>query len=159
MRELHSHVHDGAVAGSVSFPSLLSWGQGSRPLTGPPLQVIRNITNRYGEAYAEANSDIKASRRTSFASSLVADPSSRPITQRLDDALSRPLDPHVTSAPREASVWTGTLVIPTLQADVLQAWLSSNPAAPQQAQQGQEGQQSKKIDPEREFVLLWETRS
>ncbi|GAA5880705.1 hypothetical protein JCM3774_002800 [Rhodotorula dairenensis] len=99
VRELHSHVHDGAVAGSV----------------------IRNITNRYGEAYAEANSDIK----------------------RLDDALSRPLDPHVTSAPREASVWTGTLVIPTLQADVLQAWLS-DPAHQAQRKEGQ----SKKIDPE-----------
>ncbi|TKA51485.1 hypothetical protein B0A53_05540 [Rhodotorula sp. CCFEE 5036] len=84
VRELHSHVHDGAVAGS-----------------------------------------------------------------RLDDALSRPLDPHVTSAPREASVWTGTLVIPTLQADVLQAWLS-NPAR-QEAQRKEGGgdqQQSKKIDPE-----------
>ncbi|GAA5979894.1 hypothetical protein JCM10908_001455 [Rhodotorula pacifica] len=99
VRELHSHVHEGAVAGSV----------------------IRNITNRYGEAYAEANSDIK----------------------RLDDALSRPLDPNVTSAPREASVWTGTLVIPTLQADVLQAWLSD----PAHAAQRKEGQ-SKKIDPE-----------
>lgn len=81
-----------------------------------------------------------------------------PTPQRLDDALSRPLDPHVTSAPREASVWTGTLVIPTLQADVLQAWLSSNPAAPQRAPQQKEGggQQSKKIDPERESVRpLW----
>ncbi|GAA6056254.1 hypothetical protein JCM3770_007278, partial [Rhodotorula araucariae] len=81
VRELHSNVHDGAVAGSV----------------------IRRIINRYGEAYKESSSDIK----------------------RLDAALARPPSPHLTSAPREASVWTGTLVIPPTQADVLQAWLMS----------------------------------
>jgi hypothetical protein len=93
--------------------------------------------------------------RVTLSLRLVADPSF-PGRQRLDDALSRPLDPHVTSAPREASVWTGTLVIPTLQADVLQAWLSSNPARQEaQRKEGGDQQQSKKIDPEREFVLLW----
>lgn len=64
MRELHSHVHDGAVAGSVSFPSLLGPGISPADQPTPPPQVIRNITNRYGEAYAEANSDIKASHST-----------------------------------------------------------------------------------------------
>ncbi|GJN91877.1 hypothetical protein Rhopal_004902-T1 [Rhodotorula paludigena] len=81
--------------------------------------VIRRIINRYGEAYKEASVDMK----------------------RLDAALSRPPEPHVTSAPREASVWTGTLVIPPTQADVLQAWLM-NPARP-----AMEGERSK-IDPE-----------
>ncbi|GAA6000340.1 uncharacterized protein JCM10292_001466 [Rhodotorula paludigena] len=97
VRELHSNVHEGAVAGSV----------------------IRRIINRYGEAYKEASVDMK----------------------RLDAALSRPPEPHVTSAPREASVWTGTLVIPPTQADVLQAWLM-NPARP--AMEGERG----KIDAE-----------
>lgn len=102
----------------------------------------------------------RTSRRVFFSQSLFCDHRSCSIAkrsvfpryiQRLDDALSRPLDPHVTSAPREASVWTGTLVIPTLQADVLQAWLSSNPAR-QEAQRKEGGQQSKKIDPERESL-------
>lgn len=62
MRELHSHVHDGAVAGSVSCPSLSLVARKFAHSTNPERpQVIRNITNRYGEAYAEANSDIKAS--------------------------------------------------------------------------------------------------
>ncbi|GAA5851575.1 hypothetical protein JCM9279_006903 [Rhodotorula babjevae] len=81
VRELHSNVHDGAVAGSV----------------------IRRIINRYGEAYKESSTDI----------------------ERLDAALKRPPSPHLTSAPREAAVWTGTLVLPPTQADVLQAWLMS----------------------------------
>ncbi|BGP45038.1 hypothetical protein JCM10450v2_000855 [Rhodotorula kratochvilovae] len=68
-----------------------------------PGSIIRRIINRYGEAYKESSSDIK----------------------RLDAALARPPSPHLTSAPREASVWTGTLVIPPTQADVLQAWLMS----------------------------------
>ncbi|GAA6046450.1 hypothetical protein RTBOTA2_000759 [Rhodotorula toruloides] len=81
--------------------------------------VIRRIINRYGEAYNEAASDIK----------------------RLDAALSQPPTPHLTSAPREASVWTGTLVIPSTQADILQQWLMS-PAR-------REGQRERgKIDPE-----------
>ncbi|GAA5939920.1 hypothetical protein JCM3775_007150 [Rhodotorula graminis] len=81
VRELHSNVHDGAVAGSV----------------------IRRIINRYGEAYKESSTDI----------------------ERLDAALKRPPSPHLTSAPREAAVWTGTLVLPPTQADVLQSWLMS----------------------------------
>ncbi|GAA5974002.1 hypothetical protein JCM11641_008205 [Rhodosporidiobolus odoratus] len=64
---------------------------------------IRRIINRYGEAYNESASDI----------------------QRLDAALSAPLSPHVTSVPREANVWTGTLVVPTMQANVLQGWLTA----------------------------------
>ncbi|GAA6010391.1 hypothetical protein JCM10207_005206 [Rhodosporidiobolus poonsookiae] len=79
VKELHSNVHDGAVAGVA----------------------IRRIINRYGEAYNEAERDMK----------------------RLDAALSLPPNPHVTSAPREASVWTGVLVVPTTQADVLLGWL------------------------------------
>ena len=51
----------------------------------------------------------------------------------------RPPSPHLTSAPREAAVWTGTLVLPPTQADVLQAWLMS-PARPSLGG---------KIDPER----------
>ncbi|BGP13031.1 hypothetical protein JCM10213v2_000950 [Rhodosporidiobolus nylandii] len=81
VRDLHSNIHDGAVPGVA----------------------IRNIINRYGEAYGESANDMK----------------------RLDAALSRPPSPHLTSAPREAAVWTGTLVLPATQADVLQSYLSA----------------------------------
>ncbi|GAA5839587.1 hypothetical protein JCM11251_003553 [Rhodosporidiobolus azoricus] len=81
VRELHSNVHDGAVAG-VS---------------------IRRIINRYGEAYNEAASDIK----------------------RLDATLALPPSPHLTSVPREAAVWTGMLVIPPTQAELVQGWLTA----------------------------------
>ncbi|GAA5911961.1 hypothetical protein JCM6882_004726 [Rhodosporidiobolus microsporus] len=81
VRELHSNVHDGAVAG-VS---------------------IRRIINRYGEAYNESASDIK----------------------RLDAALALPPSPHLTSVPREAAVWTGVLVIPPTQAELVQGWLAA----------------------------------
>ncbi|GAA5853378.1 hypothetical protein JCM8547_002433 [Rhodosporidiobolus lusitaniae] len=97
VQELHSNVHDGAVAGVA----------------------IRNIINRYGEAYNESASDIK----------------------RLDAALSRPPSPHLTSVPREAAVWTGVLVIPPTQSEVLQRWLVA-PGRP--AMQSEKG----KIEPE-----------
>ncbi|GAA5895489.1 hypothetical protein JCM5296_006780 [Sporobolomyces johnsonii] len=65
--------------------------------------AIRRIINRYGEAYNESKADIA----------------------RLDAALSRPPSPHLVSAPREPTAWTGVLVIPPTQADVLQGWLMS----------------------------------
>ncbi|GAA6040766.1 hypothetical protein JCM8097_003287 [Rhodosporidiobolus ruineniae] len=81
VRELHSNVHDGHVAGVA----------------------IRKIINRYGEAYKESASDMK----------------------RLENALALPPSAPVASAPREANVWTGVLVIPTMQSEVLQAWLTA----------------------------------
>ncbi|GAA5919097.1 hypothetical protein JCM1841_005622 [Sporobolomyces salmonicolor] len=79
--------------------------------------AIRRIINRYGEAYNEAKADIA----------------------RLDVALSRPPSPHLSSAPREPTAWTGVLVIPPTQADVLQGWLMSPGRPSVQEERGRGG--------------------
>ncbi|GAA6021127.1 hypothetical protein JCM11491_005646 [Sporobolomyces phaffii] len=71
---------------------------------GPVAGVaIRSVINRYHEAYNESQADIA----------------------RLDAALSRPPSPHLSSAPREPAAWSGHLVVPPLQADLLSHWLMS----------------------------------
>ncbi|GAA5875779.1 hypothetical protein JCM16303_003993 [Sporobolomyces ruberrimus] len=71
---------------------------------GPVAGVaIRSVINRYHEAYNESQADIA----------------------RLDAALSRAPSPHLSSAPREPAAWSGHLVVPPLQADLLSHWLMS----------------------------------
>lgn len=75
-------------------------GDQSQPVAGV---AIRSIINRYHEAYNESQADIA----------------------RLDATLSRPQSPHLSSAPREPAAWSGHLIIPSLQADLLSQWLMS----------------------------------
>ncbi|GAA5847381.1 hypothetical protein JCM5353_008144 [Sporobolomyces roseus] len=63
--------------------------------------VIRSVINRYHESYAQSTSDLL----------------------RLDAALSRPPSPNLASAPREPTAWSGTLILSSLQADLLSHWL------------------------------------
>ncbi|GAA5896225.1 uncharacterized protein JCM6883_006840 [Sporobolomyces salmoneus] len=71
---------------------------------GPVAGVaIRSIINRYHEAYNESQADIA----------------------RLDATLSRAPSPHLASAPREPLAWSGHLIVPPLQADLLSHWLMS----------------------------------
>jgi hypothetical protein len=58
--------------------------------------------------------------------------------QRLDAALSRPPSPHLSSAPREPAAWSGHLVVPPVQADLLSHWLMS-PGRPNLQEERQKG--------------------
>jgi len=76
VRELHSNVHDGAVAGSVR-PPLPPSPSSPRCCSSSPsgAQVIRRIINRYGEAYKESSTDIEVRRaRRRSALGPLADP-------------------------------------------------------------------------------------
>jgi hypothetical protein len=68
------------------------------------------------------------------------------FSQRLDAALSRAPSPPLSSAPREAAVWTGVLVIPPTQCDVLQSYLTAEGRPSVVNEKG-------KIEPERESSL------
>ncbi|GAA5983075.1 hypothetical protein JCM5350_006805 [Sporobolomyces pararoseus] len=88
-------------------------GNQSQPVAGV---AIRSVINRYHEAYNESQADIA----------------------RLDAALSRPPSPHLSSAPREPAAWSGHLIVPSLQADLLSHWLMS-PGRPNLQEERQKG--------------------
>jgi len=103
VRELHSNVHDGAVAGSVR-PPLPPSPSSPRCCSSSPsgAQVIRRIINRYGEAYKESSTDIEVRRaRRRSALGPLADPdrpSSSPAAPRRCSHAPALAAPHISTS-------------------------------------------------------------
>ncbi|GAA6059596.1 hypothetical protein JCM10212_005095 [Sporobolomyces blumeae] len=102
VNELRLNVHEGPVTGLA----------------------IRHVINRYHEAYNGSQADIAVCRVPPFSAER-RDVDRLSVLQRIDAALSRPPSPHLSSAPREPEAWSGTLVVPPTQADLLSFWLMS----------------------------------